>query len=361
MKTYKLLTAIAFLSLGLTACDKELKEDTELHVGVATSQDVNFDGKTVTVKKGTPVVFTLDGDPDFITFFSGESLKEYKYKDRTMMQLEDLDVCELSLGISAMAGNINNADITLYVSDKFPGLAKNNFEADRRLLDEEFNDWNILIDKNDKEEGAYPSKVWSNESDALKTENVKWVTRNLQDYLGKKVTFAICYRGVNNTSAQPKFYFLKLQMKKAFKNGIGTTTVAKDFGFTPVNMLCNENLDDQTAAVYKPNANNKEYGYVTNNIPGIWKMGDLNQIAIHSSAKDKALKYSWLVSDPISIDASCNPDTGTSIKNISQSLSSYTYTYEETGTYTATFVANNANYVYEGGQVVRELTINVVE
>ena len=34
---------------------------------------------------------------------------------------------------------------------------------------------------------------------------------------------------------------------------------------------------------------------------------------------------------------------------------------QDKGTYTATFVANNANYVHQGGQVVRELTINVVE
>lgn len=361
MKAYKLLAAIVCLGLGLTACDKELKENTKLNVGVATSQDVSFDGKTVTVKKGTPITFTLDGDPDFITFFSGESLKEYKYKDRTMMQLEDLDVCELTLGISAMTGKIDNADITLYISDKFPGLAKNNFETDSRLLDKEFTDWDILVDKNDKTEGAYPEKVWGSEVDALKTENIKWVTRNLENYLGKTTTFAICYRGVSNATAQPKFFFVKLQMKKVFKNGIGTTIVAKDFGFTPVNMLCNENLPDQAAASYKPDASNKEYGYVTNNISGIWKLADWNQFAIHSSGAGSTLKYSWLVSDPISIDASCSPDTGINIKNITQSLNSYAHTYEEAGTYTATFIANNANYIHQGGQVVRELTINVVE
>lgn len=72
-------------------------------------------------------------------------------------------------------------------------------------------------------------------------------------------------------------------------------------------------------------------------------------------------KNSWLISEPLLLNGSCNPDAGVAIKNISQSLEIYSHTYEEAGTYTATFVANNANYVHQGGQVVRELTINVVE
>ena len=68
-----------------------------------------------------------------------------------------------------------------------------------------------------------------------------------------------------------------------------------------------------------------------------------------------------LISEPLLLNGSCNPDAGVAIKNISQSLEIYSHTYEEAGTYTATFVANNANYVHQGGQVVRELTINVVE
>lgn len=359
MKTYKLLTAIALLSLVAVACEKELKEDTQLNVGVVTEENVSFDGKTVTVKKGTPLTFTLDGDPDFITFFSGESLKEYKHKDRTSMELEDLAVCELNFGIWLQWGVIGHADVTVYVSDKFPGLAKNNFEADRKLLDEDFTEWEVLLDKTKE---GYPTVRYGSGDDKLDDSKVNWNTYDLKSYLGKKVTFAICYRGEEDKN-QPKFYFRKMKMTKLFNNGVGETFVAKDFGFTPVNMLCNENLSDQAKASYKPDAKNKEYGYVTNNIPGLWKLNDWNEFSIHSTntAEGVQKKYSWLVSDPISIDASCSPDTGINIKNITQSLNSYSHTYTEAGTYTATFVANNANYVHQGGEVVRELTINVVE
>lgn len=356
MKTYKLVAAIALLSFGLSACDKELKEDTQLNVSVAETQDVKFDGNTVTVKKGTPVTFNFNGDPDFITFFSGETFKEYKHKNRTMMEPEDLDVCQLSFGTWLQWGAIGNADMTVYVSDKFPGLAKNNFEADRKLLDEDFTEWEVLLDKTKE---GYPNVRYASDGDeSIDDSKISWNTFDLKSYLGKKVTFAICYRGV--TPNQPKFYFRKMKMEKMFNNGLGDTFAAKDFGFTPVNMLCNENLSDQAKAVYLPNGS-KEYGYVSNNISGIWKLSNWTNFSIHSSAAADALKYSWLVSDPISIDASCSPDKGTNIKNITQSLPSYAYTYAKAGTYTASFVANSANYVHQGGEIVRELTINVIE
>ena len=83
MKTiYKSLMTIAFAGLSLASCDKELKEETAMEVGVVTDSNVSFDGKTVTVKKGNPVTFSFDGDPDFITFFSGEIDHEYKFRNR---------------------------------------------------------------------------------------------------------------------------------------------------------------------------------------------------------------------------------------------------------------------------------------
>lgn len=364
MKTFKLYTAIALFSLGMTACDKELKEDAELDVSVAATDGVNFDGKTVTVKKGTSVSFLFNGDPDFITFYSGEPQKEYKYRDRIMMEPEDLATYTLSFGVTAMGGSIGNADISINISDQFPGIAKNNFDADKQLL-EEYEGWTSLLDKSST--GEYPSIVWSTEAEATKRENVKWLTHELKSYQGKEITLAIHYEGQKNTSAQPKFFFMNMKMIKTFTNGETLEIPVNNFGFTPVNVCRKENYADQFPDKVNyicnlPGVVDKaEYGYVTNNVPGIWKLNDFTKFTIHSSAKNMPLKFSWLVSDPISIDASCYPDTGNSIKNITQSLSSYAYTYETAGTYTATFVARSSNYVHEGGQVVRELTINVIE
>ena len=72
MKTYKLI-AICVASLFFGACSDGLDEAVGLHVKVATNENVSFDGQIITAKKGTPIEFILSGDPDFLTFFSGEA------------------------------------------------------------------------------------------------------------------------------------------------------------------------------------------------------------------------------------------------------------------------------------------------
>ena len=52
MKTiYKSLMTIAFAGLCLASCDKELKEDTAMEVGVVTDSNVSFDGKNCNCKE----------------------------------------------------------------------------------------------------------------------------------------------------------------------------------------------------------------------------------------------------------------------------------------------------------------------
>ncbi len=347
MKRYKLAILAGVMGAFVASCDKELKQDTELRVSVAAEENVGFDGKTVTVKKGTPVTFNFSGDPDFITFFSGETGYEYAHKDRTEMTEADVLRCNLTFSVWAQYGEAKDI-LSMYISDSFPGIAKNNFEADSVLV-ESFA-WSELVPK-----AELPQQAVGSEKDATEYDI------DLKPYLGKNITLAICYKGVSNAKPQSKFYFLKMQIDKAFNNGQAETKPANSFGFTPINMDNKKNFKDQQKAVYKPQPDNKEYGYVTNNISGIWNLAMLNNFYIHSSAKDADLKYSWLVSDPISIDNLCNPDMGVGIKNITQSVPSYTYTYKEAGTYTATFVANNANYLHHGGEVIRELTIHVTE
>jgi len=72
MKTYNwlFLTLAAFSSV---ACNDELEKDLkDVSVTVETNDNVTYDGKVITVAKGTPVKFNIGGEPDNITFFSGE-------------------------------------------------------------------------------------------------------------------------------------------------------------------------------------------------------------------------------------------------------------------------------------------------
>lgn len=221
-------------------------------------------------------------------------------------------------------------------------MAKNNFEADK-LLVEGF-DWTYLIPTEE-----LPVKVESN------TKSYSY-TKDLASYLGKQITIAFHYKGGQDGAVrQPKFSFNNIRIELAFNNNKSETVYAKNLGFTPLNIVNNES-DQQSDKV-----KDREYGAVDGGVPGFWKTNLPTEIIVSSSAAGATLKNSWLISEPLLLNGSCNPDAGVAIKNISQSLEIYSHTYEEAGTYTATFVANNANYVHQGGQVVRELTINVVE
>lgn len=178
----------------------------------------------------------------------------------------------------------------------------------------------------------------------------------------------------------PVIHIKGLQLNLEFNNGKSTTINAKNFEFSALNVtynlddlstnnthftklkeaLGNKNLtlEEMKSAEYEDKI---AYATVDGNIPYFWRISQPSDFVTSGGAAGYTKGDTWLISNPILLNGSCDPDAGVAIKNISQSLEIYSHTYEETGTYTATFVANNANYVHQGGQVVRELTINVVE
>lgn len=335
MKLNKLLMAIAITCLTLASCESELTQDTQLTVNVATNENVTFDGQTITVKKGTPVEFQFSGDPDYLTFYSGEIGKEYKYKERTTVDVNDIASSTLKFTLTPQYGNPANI-LTMYVSGDFPGLNKGDFPADSALVEK--HDWKELIPASD-----FPQTV--------KNQNFEI---DMKPYIGKRITMAICYKGQINTTAQTRFTFNNMQIINEMANGQETTFAASSFGFTPVNMQNRLNLSDQTSMT-----SNRAYGTVTNNTAGIWNFKDMNAFFIHSSNANTTLKYSWLVSNLFVVNA-CSPDTGTGLKNITQSLDTYSYIYNRSGTYTATFVGTNGNYKRETS-VMHEYKVVVTE
>ena len=67
----------------------------------------------------------------------------------------------------------------------------------------------------------------------------------------------------------------------------------------------------------------------------------------------------WMVSQDIN-PRSVEPDKGTAIQSVESRLNEYSYSYRKAGTYTATFVARNAN-MWNSKTTVRQMTITVQE
>lgn len=346
MKAYKLI-ALCVASLFIGACDNSLDKDVSLHVSVASNENISYDGQIITVKKGTPIEFLLSGDPDFLTFFSGEIGKKYLYRQRETIDPSQIKSSTLNFSLWFRYGSFDMIEKHIYISEDFTGLYKNNFEADSLLVEQVEKDggWKELVKAED-----FPTKLVSDAADATP------YSFDMTEYMGKRITLAICYRGVDNTKTQPRMNFEQMRISNVLNNGQTTEYMAGSFGFTPINMKYKWNLADQSSMT-----KDREYGTVTNNTAGIWNLANIGNggFFIHSSNENNPLKYSWLVSDMITIN-SCTPDQGTQIKNVSQRLDSYTYTYDQIGIYNATFLANNMNMEHSSTTKC-ELVINVVE
>ena len=193
---------IAFAGLCLASCDKELKEETAMEVGVVTDNNVSFNGNTVTVKKGSPVTFSFNGDPDFITFFSGEIGHEYKHRNRTEMKVEDIEKCELSFRIWYRYGNASTikGSTHVLVSDQFNGINGSNVDQDKQTV--ENCEWTEVFAQEE-----LPTKPNSTSETA---ESSKTFTFELSSYLAKEITIAVHYNPIDNSNTMPQLNIMDM-------------------------------------------------------------------------------------------------------------------------------------------------------
>lgn len=374
MKTYKLL----ILSLGallFASCEREMDQDlTDVSVSVATNENVRYEGNILTVKKGTPIQFLLHGDPDYVSFFSGEIGHQYIYRDRKEISADDIVSCNLKFGIWSQYGVTasckDQLDVLYLVEEPdpsdpektifFPGMSKRNFEADSVLVEQE-TPWKAFIARAD-----LPQTVLNNASSAIN------YNKSVTEYIGKKLTLAIVLNkdqreaeSANNpdepkaTIAQSNFNFQNMRIETKWKNGRTTTSYASSFGFTPLNMKNKTFYKDQELDNMPKNL---EYGSVVKGVSGMWNLGSISTggFTISGTSADTKWKYSWLVSDYLNLAECPEPDSGVKVKDITLDLETYTYTYGQVGTYTATFLMNNANYTHAASKTC-ELIINVTE
>ncbi|WP_287667217.1 DUF5017 domain-containing protein [Bacteroides sp.] len=372
MKTYKLL----LLSLGVfcfTACEKELDRDlTDASVSVATDENVRYEGNILTVKKGTPITFLLHGDPDYVSFFSGELGHQYVYRDRKEYSAEDVESCELKFGIWTATGNANSCTNQLdvfYMAEEqapnsetttfFPGMSKTDFEADSILV-EKTTEWKTFIPREE-----LPNKVLGSAANALN------YSRSVKEFIGKKFTLAIALNKDGKKASdyptysdqtpipQSTFNFTGMRVETTWRNGRVTTAYASSFGFTPLNMKNKTVFKDQDEMNMPKD---REYGSVSTGVSGMWNLSSIANggFTVTGAASGFDWKYTWLVSDYLNFLECPEPDSPVKVKDVSLDVDTYSYTYDQVGTYTATFLMNNFSYAHEDSKIC-ELIINVTE
>lgn len=322
-KNILILISLALL-LSFSACESELDKKVEFNIH-PTSQGAVIDGDILIVSKSEPVVFHISGNPDFISFYSGEAGHEYSKRNQTEIPIDEITSTLKFTGF-AQYGVIPNT-MSVYLSTSFSGLiGKGNKAADSLRIEQ--NDWiditalcNLPTTSNGTSDVEIP----------------------VDEYLGKRLTIAFLYHTTQNASTQPTWEIRDLKIVNTeTKTGQKSELPATSMGFNPFDMYVIGDL-----------------AYNSGTGPGIWNT-NATRLRISSSPAGNPMNKDWIISMPFVIN-SRQVDKGVGIKTITDNVvESYSYTYQKEGVYTVTFVGSNAN-VEHISESVKNITIKVVD
>lgn len=332
MKKY-LIALLA--AAALTACEHD-----------SIYNDIDFQvllDPTNTYVAGEPVQFNFEGNADYLLFFSGETGHEYRFKDRTSVNAEDIENCLFTLQLNGRSGV---ACMTAYATNTFQGLNGNDEAADKALLES-------MIDENGDLKGW--EKIDLNDPE----KNSTWETTTLDvTHLADNFCVALHWNPATIESTQ-RNYWVSANVEVAFRGYDPQTLYSPGLNFVPFSM--NDEKEGERYILVTTTGINGSMRYTG-------KTGlNAEEFVLTGSPKydpanEKTLPYAidcWVISTPQALNQIA-PDEGNSIKTLSGKLDSYTYTFEEPGTYTVTFVATTGNYMGQSRQI-KEFNITIVE
>lgn len=306
------LSLLSVLLCCFAGCKDALEAPLEFAVALspddvsATFEQV--DDTTFRVAVGQVATFSFEGNADFIT-----------------LKYNCFNEADATLSFDQKVTMFPNKDnVRLFISRTPLQLLKNNAKADSATIrDHDWTDISNLV-------------TWAEEKDATSSTSI-----NMTEYRGESVILAFCYNTLETGMQQPQFTLSNLQVtyrtvkdQKVFK-----TVTASTMGFQPFDML----LLDDSVAYHSTDPDEKKIG--------CWDCSfknDEDRTAIimrQGMMGSKTLNEDWLFTNPIYISRGKDDAIRTAvIKNYYLSAEDYRFTFEETGEYTLTFLATNANY-----------------
>lgn len=335
IKTLNLALPLAAALMALTGCSKK-NEAQPVSFEVTTTK---ADGTAASSFSSKDLVqFNFAGNPDMITFYSGEVGKRYQYSTRTTAT----GTPQLQFS-SLVANGTQPGSLSLLVSTNFKG-------AVTKIL-------NGAVTRDTAATNAdIAAATWTDITSRATlssggTTAVSSGTINLSDLSkGQPVYFAFKYTAAAG-SIQNKWTITNFAINNVLNDGT-TYTIA--------------NLNAPTTAITNYGVSTYGPGWAvsfdatknTNNIG--WVYTDKTSLVITGSTTAAAATAgveAWAITGPIDLTR-VTPDAGTSIKGISARLPSFQYNYATPGSYNAVFVAVNATSD-ENKTVTRTSTITV--
>lgn len=308
----------------LTSCSKEIK----LTPGID-----EFDIKTekATYKVGEEVKFNIEGNPDIITFYSGEVFSQYEYRKGRIISAEKPS---LSFTSARTSGTRQPDQLRVYVLTDYSGAT--DFASLQSA--EKYN----ITDKL-----TLAVNITFTPSGTIDLEEaIKSAGGEIKP--GKPFYIAFQY------IARPQAQFGNWQTWNIQAFSLVAQSIT---GAIPLSNMANSGfkfIEEKPESA--PSTSSLTYN----------ASNALTRVVLNAPATtvDPALLpvEVWAVSKEFKLDETDNgPDRPLSIKgNVDPRLTEYNYYYEKPGVYKVYFVATNAS-VSESRQVVREIEITIVE
>lgn len=308
MKRSFYLASLLVLAI-LISCEK--KEAIPLNLEVHTAKN--------SYKVGEQVLFHISGNPDQLTFFSGEEGHKYIYRERTkaIPQAVTLEFASnRRYGTDAQQPN----SLRLLVSQQFAGV----YQPD--AIKE--SDWTDIT-------AAFTlSGIQANDATYVSSGQVdlsKLSTLGFNLDANAFIYFAFKYRGTTG-STQPRWWINQFSLNT-----------------------------ETTAGVILPIANLQTAAWTSiglENSPVPWLLSSAG-LRFQGGGATIGSNQVWAISKPLDL-TSVTPDKGVALKNMSTRIDTYAYTFTAPGTYEITFVGSNSN-VYGAYPAIKTVTLEVTE
>ena len=317
----KKLILIFFLARVLFACNDiavVTPNDFDVTATLPATVGDAVVGDTIVIKKGDALIYNLTGNPDFITFYSGEKHFNYNYAGLAHRDA-DSNVVAFSTKLTSVS-----------VLGKLSVYASNTYSGDFSDLSK-FSDNTKSVDITSRFKFATTTSTTETVSGNLRLDSVKGIDKTKPVYLA----FRFKSDSIKSSTKPQEWIISAFKLKNCFADTIYSyANDMRSAGFTTKSLSSSSN-----------------YWYFENAQMTFL----LNNSNLNTPGEDD-----WVVSRPF--DLGCVwPDAGVLIKtpNVTGFITFYSYKYNTPGIYTSVFVAKNQAYT-TSLQVVRKKIIKVI-
>jgi hypothetical protein len=328
-----IITALLFASI---ACNKQ----TDVKPVTFDVSSTKLMGTPATSFSSTDTVnFAFTGNPDIITFYSGEIGKKYENKDRvTAAGIPQLQFSTIR------ANGVQTSSLAVMVSSDFKGIVANMI-------------YGVFTRDTATTNANIAAATWTDITSraTLSTGGTTAVPSGLIDLSdfatqGKPVYVAFKYVA-SVGSIQNKWTISALSLNNVLPDGSAYTIASLNGPITAITNYGVTTYGPGWAVSFDPAKDANKYAWVYTDKTSLVITGASTVAAATAPAE------AWAIMGPIDLSR-VTPDMGVGIKAISARLASYQYKYSTAGTYNAVFVASN-NTIDGTSSVVKKIVLTI--